>query len=85
MTTVVALARPAALAAGLRRSRATLREFDAIRRTPRTSLDRVVGPGAGWAWCTARLDALRDVAHAHGATVNDVLLTRSPGGCGRSC
>ena len=79
-TTAVALARPAALAAGLRRSRATLRDFDAVRRTPRTSLDRVVGPGRRLGVVHGRLDALRDVAHAHSATVNDVLLTAVAGG-----
>jgi WS/DGAT/MGAT family acyltransferase len=78
--TVSALARPAALLAALRRARTTLHEFDRVRRTPATSLDRVVGPGRRLAVVRSRLDVVRDVAHTHGATVNDVLLTAVAGG-----
>ena len=57
-----------------------LRELDAVRRVPPTSLDRVVGPGRRLRAVSGRLDLLHDVAHAHGATVNDVLLAAVAGG-----
>ena len=73
---VIASLRPATL----RRARATLREFDLVRHTPWTSLDRVVGPGRRVDVVRSRLEVARTVAHAHGATVNDVLLTAVAGG-----
>ena len=57
-----------------------MRELDAVRRMPPTSLDRVVGTGRRLRVVSGRLDLVRDVAHAHGATVNDVLLAAVAGG-----
>ena len=75
-----ALAHPVTLVRQMNRARLALREFDAVRRVPPTSLDRVVGPGRRIGVVSGRLDPVRDVAHAHGATVNDVLLTAVAGG-----
>ena len=80
--TSLASGRPAALRDALQRSRATLREFDAVRHAARTSLDRVVGPGRRLGVVGRRLDTVRGIAHAHGATVNDVLLSAVAGGLG---
>jgi WS/DGAT/MGAT family acyltransferase len=55
------------------------------RRTGRAaacSLLQVTGPHRRVAVTRAPLDRLRDVAHAHGATVNDVLLTAVGGALG---
>ncbi|MEU5264390.1 wax ester/triacylglycerol synthase domain-containing protein [Amycolatopsis sp. NPDC021455] len=48
--------------------------------TSPTSLDRVVGPGRSFAFIRAELDAVRQAAHRHDATINDVLLTAVAGG-----
>ena len=77
---VAALAHPVALVRRMKRAWAAMRELDAVRRVPPTSLDRVVGPGRRLRVVSGRLDLLRDVAHAHGATVNDVLLAAVAGG-----
>ena len=55
-------------------------ELLAQRPLPATSLDRRVGPARTFALVRSRLDEVKDVAHAHGATVNDVLLTAVTGG-----
>ncbi len=47
---------------------------------PQTSLNRRVGPDRTVALVRHRLDAVRAVAHRHGATVNDVLLAAITGG-----
>lgn len=57
-----------------------MRELFAQKSPPRTSLDRMVGPDRGIALIRASLDEVKDVAHAHGAKVNDVLLTAIAGG-----
>ena len=75
-----ALAHPVALVGGMNRTWLALREFDAVRRVPPTSLDRVVGPGRRIRVVDGRLDPVRDAAHAHGATVNDMLLAAVAGG-----
>lgn len=51
-----------------------LREFVAEKELPATSLDALVGPRRTFALVRGSLDELKDVAHAHDATVNDVLL-----------
>ena len=48
-----------------------------------TGIDRVVGPDRSLALVRSRLDVVRDVARAHDATVNDVLLTAVAGGLRR--
>jgi diacylglycerol O-acyltransferase / wax synthase len=77
---VSAVAHPVALVRGMKRGWAAMRELDAVRRMPPTSLDRVVGTGRRLRVVSGRLDLVHDVAHAHGATVNDVLLAAVAGG-----
>jgi diacylglycerol O-acyltransferase / wax synthase len=75
-----ALAHPVALVGGVNRAWLAMREFDAVRRVPPTSLDRVVGPGRRIRVVDGRLDPVRAAAHAHGVTVNDMLLAAVAGG-----
>jgi diacylglycerol O-acyltransferase len=56
------------------------RELLAEEPATRTSLDRMVGPGRSLAVIRTSLDEVKTVAHAHGATVNDVLLALTAGG-----
>jgi diacylglycerol O-acyltransferase / wax synthase len=66
-----------------RRARAALpawREVLTERPAPRTSLNRPVGAGVRLALVDGHLDAARQVAHAHRATVNDVVLAAVAGG-----
>ncbi len=77
---VAALAHPVDLVRRTNRAWYAMRELDAVRRVPPTSLDRVVGPGRRLRVVSGRLDLVHDVAHAHGATVNDVLLAAVAGG-----
>lgn len=69
--------------ATVRRTKAAwpaMRELFAEKPGPRTSLDRVVGPHRTLALIRGNLQVVEDVAHAHAATVNDVLLTVIAGG-----
>jgi diacylglycerol O-acyltransferase len=56
------------------------RELLAERPSPKTSLDRMIGPDRTLTLMRTNLDEVRAVAHAHGASVNDVLLTAVAGG-----
>jgi WS/DGAT/MGAT family acyltransferase len=56
-----------------------LREFFA-ERAPRTSLNRPIGPDRRLAVVRGRLELAKQVAHAHQATVNDVVLAAVAGG-----
>ena len=47
---------------------------------PRTSLGGVIGPDRRLACVRAELGRVKELAHAHGATVNDVLLAAIAGG-----
>jgi diacylglycerol O-acyltransferase / wax synthase len=49
-------------------------------RAPRTSFNRRIGSDRRLAIIRSRLTDLKDVAHAHGATVNDVLIAGLAGG-----
>jgi diacylglycerol O-acyltransferase / wax synthase len=49
-------------------------------RAPATSLDHPVGPGRRLAVVRRPLERVRQAGHAHGATVNDVLLAAVAGG-----
>jgi diacylglycerol O-acyltransferase / wax synthase len=60
-----------------------IRELLAEEPATRTSLDRMVGPGRSIAVIRTALDEVKAVAHAHGATVNDVLLVLTAGGLRR--
>jgi WS/DGAT/MGAT family acyltransferase len=46
----------------------------AVQRIPRTSLNRPIGPDRRLALVRGRLDLAARIAHAHGGTVNDVVL-----------
>jgi diacylglycerol O-acyltransferase / wax synthase len=71
----------ARLPGGLRRVRTAIAELRAggTGRAPRCSLNRPVGRERRLAVARADLEAVRTVAHAHGATVNDVMLTAVTG------
>ena len=67
----------------LRRAQATWpvwREFFAEQRAPRTSLNRPIGADRRLAAVGSRLELIKQVAHAHQATVNDVVLAAVAGG-----
>jgi diacylglycerol O-acyltransferase / wax synthase len=70
-----ALTQPIATAGRLRRSWPAARELFAEGRAPRTSLNRRIGSDRRLAIIRGSLDAAKTIAHTHGATVNDVLLT----------
>lgn len=57
-----------------------LRELVAEPALPGTSLDRMVGEGRRIAFVRGDLEVARQIAHAYGAKVNDVLLTAIAGG-----
>jgi WS/DGAT/MGAT family acyltransferase len=57
-----------------------MRELLAEEPGPRTSLDRLVGPNRNLALIRSSLDLVKDIAHAHEAKVNDVLLAVTAGG-----
>ncbi|HWD47791.1 MAG TPA: WS/DGAT domain-containing protein, partial [Actinomycetota bacterium] len=63
-------------------SSAVWREFFA-ERAPRTSLNRPIGAERRLAVVRGRLDVARQVAHAHNAKVNDVVLAAVAGGLRR--
>ncbi len=56
------------------------REVFAEERAPRTSLNRPIGADRKLAIIRGRLDVAKQIAHAHGAKVNDVVLTAVAGG-----
>jgi diacylglycerol O-acyltransferase / wax synthase len=67
----------------LRRVRATwpmLRKLVTGKPAPQTSLDRRVGPGRNLALIRSSLEQVKQIAHAHDASVNDVLLAVTAGG-----
>jgi WS/DGAT/MGAT family acyltransferase len=74
------LAHPARTAGDVRRACPAIREMFADGHAPKTSLNRPIGPGRTLAVVRSRLDAMKDIAHAHQATVNDVLLAAVAGG-----
>ncbi len=74
------LAHPATAARGVRTAWPAMRDLFSARPAPATSLNRVVGPDRTLAVVRGDLDPVRQGAHAHGATVNDVLLTITAGG-----
>jgi diacylglycerol O-acyltransferase len=69
-------------ARGLRRIREGMAELGGARpprRLPATSLNRPVGPQRRLDVVAADLAAIRDLGHAHGGTVNDVVLAAVAG------
>jgi diacylglycerol O-acyltransferase len=74
------LARPRTTVRRLRAAWPAARELLAEAPAPVTSLDRMVGPGRNLALIRTTLEAVKELAHRHGATVNDVLLAATAGG-----
>lgn len=74
------LVRPGATLRHARQAWPAVHELLAEEPATRTSLDRMVGPGRSLAVIRNSLDEVKTVAHAHGATVNDVLLALTAGG-----
>jgi WS/DGAT/MGAT family acyltransferase len=74
------LAHPVTTARHARAGWSAMREFMAAEPAPATSLNHVVGPDRTLAVIRSSLDPVKQIAHAHGATVNDVLLAITAGG-----
>jgi WS/DGAT/MGAT family acyltransferase len=74
------LAHPASTVRGAQQAWPAARETFAEGRAPATSLNRPIGEGRTLAVVRSRLDVVKGIAHAHGATVNDVVLTAVAGG-----
>jgi WS/DGAT/MGAT family acyltransferase len=74
------LVRPGSTLRHAREAWPAIRELLAEEPATRTSLDRMVGPDRSLAVIRTTLDEVKAVAHAHGATVNDVLLALTAGG-----
>ncbi len=74
------LARPRATMRQLLAAWPAIRELLAEEPAAQTSLDRMVGPGRNLALIRSTLDRVKEVAHVHDATVNDVLLAVTAGG-----
>jgi WS/DGAT/MGAT family acyltransferase len=70
-----ALARPVRTLRRLRAGWPAVHETLANERAPRCSLNRPIGPGRRFAVVRSHLEPIRRIAHEHGATVNDVLMT----------
>jgi diacylglycerol O-acyltransferase len=76
-----ALAEPIRTARGIQRAWPATREIFGEGRAPRISLNRCpIGSDRRLAVLRSRLDLAKAIAHAHGATVNDFLLTAVAGG-----
>jgi WS/DGAT/MGAT family acyltransferase len=74
------LIRPGETLRHARQAWPAIRELLAEQPATRTSLDRMVGPDRSLAVIRTSLDGVKAVAHAHQATVNDVLLALTAGG-----
>jgi diacylglycerol O-acyltransferase / wax synthase len=74
------LAHPVGTARQLRADWPAWREVLAEERAPRTSLNRPVGAHRRLALIGSRLEVAKQIAHAHDAKVNDVVLTAVAGG-----
>lgn len=75
-----ALARPADAARQARDVLSAMHGMFSAQPTPRTSLNQVVGPDRCLAVIRGSLDLASQVAHRHGAKVNDVLLAVTAAG-----
>src|SRR5215468_8873578 len=74
------LAHPGRTARKARRALPAWREVLTERPAPHTSLNRPVGTGRRLAIIRSGLDVTKQIAHAHSATVNDVVLAAVAGG-----
>ena len=77
---LAALARPGEGLRQVRQAWPTLREAFAEERAPRSSLNQSIGPARRVDLIRCDLDLTKQIAHTHGATVNDVLLTAMTAG-----
>jgi len=75
-----ALARPATTARQAHAAWRAMREMSTAEPAPATSLNRIVGADRRLAPIRSGLDQVKQIAHAHHATVNDVLLAITAGG-----
>lgn len=73
--TLAAVAKPLSTTRRLLRSWPAAREIFADGRAPSTSVNRRIGSDRRLAVVRSTLDVTKKVAHAHGAKVNDVVLT----------
>jgi diacylglycerol O-acyltransferase / wax synthase len=71
--TLAALGHPRATTRQVRQAWPAVRETFAEGRAPRTSLNHPIGPGRTLALVRSSLGQVKGIAHAHQATVNDVL------------
>jgi diacylglycerol O-acyltransferase len=78
--TVSALVRPITTASHLREAWPGVRELFAEGKAPRTSFNQRIGSDRRLSVIRSPLDGAKKVAHAHEATVNDVLLATVAGG-----
>jgi diacylglycerol O-acyltransferase / wax synthase len=74
------LVRPGTTLRHAREAWPAIRELLAEEPATQTSLDQMVGPDRSLAVIRTTIDEVRAVAHAHDATVNDVLLALTAGG-----
>lgn len=74
------LAHPAASVRLMRSALPAVGELFVGERTPATSLNRMVGADRAFALLRSSIDIVTGIAHAHGATVDDVLLAVTAGG-----
>jgi WS/DGAT/MGAT family acyltransferase len=74
------LARPVTTARRIRAAWPAMRHAFTAVPTPTTSLDRRVGPDRDLALIRSDLGLVKEIAHAHDAKVNDVLLAVTAGG-----
>jgi diacylglycerol O-acyltransferase len=77
------LRHPAAIVARLRPLARSARALTRARRAPRVSINVPVSGHHRLMLIRADLDRISNVAHAHGATVNDIVLTAVAGGARR--
>jgi diacylglycerol O-acyltransferase / wax synthase len=78
--TLTALGHPHATARQARRAWPAVRETFAEGQAPRTSLNQPIGADRTLALVRSSLDQVKGIAHAHHATVNDVLAAAVAGG-----
>jgi diacylglycerol O-acyltransferase / wax synthase len=78
--TLAALGHPRATARQARRAWPAVRENFAEGGAPRTSLNQPIGAGRTLAVVRSSLGQVKGIAHAHHATVNDVLAAAAAGG-----
>jgi WS/DGAT/MGAT family acyltransferase len=74
------LTRPVTTARRIRAAWPAMRHAFTEIPTPTTSLNHVVGPNRTFALVRSDLELIRRIAHAHDATINDVLLTVTAAG-----